>query len=96
MTAAGRRSTARSTVAGSVAQDWKPTPQGLSAPAETISSCWSSQPSSSRPPPTRPRPPALDTAAASAPPDAPPMGASAMGYCNEKNSVNAVRNAMSP
>lgn len=42
----------------------------------------------------QPQPPPWETAAASAPPDAPPMGAGAMGCCNEKNSVNAVRKAM--
>ncbi len=46
------------------------------------------------PPPTSPSPPAFDTAAASAPPADPPIGASAIGYRTPNISVNAVGHAM--
>jgi hypothetical protein len=77
-----------------VAQHWNPTPHGLRVRPAAIASSGSSQLRSDRPPPIRPSPPASDTAAASAPPEAPPIGASAIGCCNENMSVNAVRSAM--
>jgi len=74
---------------------WNPTPQGLPVFPAAISISRATHAGSARAPPISPKPPPFDTAAASAPPDAPPMGASAMGCCNEKSPVNAVRNAMS-
>lgn len=73
---------------------WKPTPHGLPVPSATIGSSRASQSGFPLPPPSSPRPPPLETAAASAPPADPPIGASAIGCCNENNSVNAVDNAI--
>ena len=94
MTARGRHSSARSIVRTSIAQLWKPTPHGSPAPRATIGSSRASQSASPLPPPSSPSPPPLDTAAARAPPAAPPIGASAIGCRTENNSVNAVNNAI--
>ena len=53
-----------------------------------------SQSRSPEPPPSRPSPPPFDTAAASAPPADPPIGASAIGCRMPNISVNAVDNVM--
>src|SRR6266498_3429890 len=71
----GLCSSARSMVSTLIAQPWKPTPHGLSVPSATIGSSRASQAASPLPPPSRPSPPPLETAAASAPPADPPMGA---------------------
>jgi hypothetical protein len=77
----------------SMAQLWNPTPHGQLVPAATTGSSRSSQSGSPAPPPSSPSPPPLETAAVSAPPADPPIGASAMGCGTEKSSVNAVDNA---
>lgn len=94
ITACGRHVSACSTAATSIAQVRKPTPQGRSVRSATIRSSWSIQSGSPLPPPSTPRPPPLETAAVSAPPADPPIGAEAIGCCTASRSVNAVDNPM--
>lgn len=62
---------------------------GLFSAQATIGSSRSSQSRSPLPPPSSSSPPPLETAAVKAPPAEPPIGASAIGCCTEKNTVNA-------
>ena len=96
ITALGRYCSARSTVPVSMAQLWNPTPQGWLVPSAATGSSRSSQARSPFPPPSRPSPPAFETAAVRAPPAVPPIGASAMGCRSENIVVNAVDNVMTP
>ena len=81
--------------AGSTAQLEHPTP--------TARRCWrpgwparAPATSGAHSPPSRPSPPAFDTAAASAPPADPPIGADTIGFRTRASSVNAVAAPSSP
>lgn len=94
ITALGRCSSARSTACVSICQVRKPMPHGLSVPCSTSGTSRASQSGSPFPEPSNPSPPPRETAAVSAPPADPPIGASAIGCRTPNSFVNAVDNAM--
>src|ERR671933_646725 len=81
---------ASSTVSCVVRQVIRPTPQGRWASCLAKVSSSPSQSGSPYPPPTKPNPPALDTAAAKRPPETRAIGAETIGYCRPKVLVSAV------
>jgi hypothetical protein len=92
ITALGPYASACSTTPDVTAQARKPTPHGPPASAATIGNSRSNHARS--PPPTIPNPPPRDTAAASAPPADPPIGANPIGCRTPNNLVNPVDNAI--
>ena len=94
MIAAGSSAMARCTVASSMAHDSRPMPQGRSVPARASAHSRAIQSPAPPPAPIRPKPPPLETAAVSAPPATPPIGANTIGCSMPSRSVRAVRNAM--
>lgn len=90
ITALGRCSSARSIASASICQVRNPMPHGFPAASAMSGSSRASHSGSPFAEPSIPSPPPRDTAAASAPPADPPIGASAIGCCTPSNSVNRV------
>src|SRR5215213_11474392 len=96
MKALGYEPNARSTVSRVAHQVIRPTPQGRRASFLASDSSSRSQSGSPYPPPTKPKPPLLDTSAAKRPPATEPIGAKTIGYFKPNASVSAVLIATDP
>src|SRR5581483_8104644 len=87
--ARGRYESASATISAVAFQVMSPTPQARSVFSTTSRSSRCIHAGSPYPPPTKPSPPAFDTAAASSPPATTPIGASAIGWLRPNSSVKS-------
>src|SRR5215207_191784 len=96
MNTCGSYPRANSTASLVACQVIRPTPQGRVASVLARDNSSRIQSASPYPPPTSPRPPPFETAAARRPPETLPMGAETMGYSRPNFSVSAVLGAIDP